>query len=81
MKKFGNIFEKLPASIPEEIFETIVESKTVKIERIISKGHATPQSDWYDQDKNEWVMVIKGAARHRQNRFRTGIKSIHRLGL
>ncbi|MCK4834823.1 MAG: cupin domain-containing protein, partial [Gammaproteobacteria bacterium] len=33
-----------------------------KIERIISKGHSSPESGWYDQDKNEWVIVLKGSA-------------------
>ena len=61
MKK-GNIFSAIPDVISEEIFETIIFDKAVHIERIISKGHASPESGWYDQDKNEWVMVLKGEA-------------------
>ncbi len=34
----------------------------IRIERIISKGHSSPQSGWYDQDKNEWVLLLKGEA-------------------
>ncbi len=58
----GNLFENIPQSIPDEIFETIVESNDVKIERIISKGQTSPKDFWYDQDKNEWVVVLQGKA-------------------
>lgn len=45
-----------------EFFEDIVRSPTVRIERIVSKGHTSPETGWYDQDENEWVMVVKGRA-------------------
>lgn len=61
MKK--NIFQNIPTSIPEEIFESIVESDFVKIERIISKGQKSPGNFWFDQEKTEWIIVIKGKAR------------------
>ena len=59
----GNMFSNLPTSFENETFETILKSGTCKIERIVSMGHATPANDWYDQLKNEWVMVLRGAAR------------------
>lgn len=58
-----NLFTKLPAELPEEFFETLVRSDAVHIERIVSRGHASPADGWYDQDRNEWVMVVQGAAR------------------
>lgn len=61
MKK-DNIFSKVPGSIPDEIFETIAENNNVKIERIISDGHTTPEENWYDQDHDEWVILLKGVA-------------------
>ena len=57
-----NLFENIPQNIPAEIFETIIESESVKIEKIISKGQTSPENFWYDQDKNEWVVVLKGSA-------------------
>lgn len=57
-----NIFDSLPKELGLEVFEDIVRSSTVRIERIISKGHSSPDTEWYDQDENEWVMVIKGKA-------------------
>ena len=61
MKK--NIFTNIPADIPEEIFETIIESDSIKVEKIISRGQKSPGNFWYDQDKNEWLIIIKGEAR------------------
>jgi cupin 2 domain-containing protein len=58
----NNIFNVIPDGISDEIFETLVDTDSVKIELIISKGNSSPDSGWYDQDKNEWILVIKGAA-------------------
>jgi len=35
----------------------------VRIERIISGGHASAADFWYEQDEGEWVMLIRGEAR------------------
>lgn len=59
---FGNIFECISDKNGEEKFESLVGS-TVKIERIISNGHtASPKEGWYDQDHDEWVLILRGAA-------------------
>ena len=58
----GNIFEQLPADFKDEVFEKLLESESVRIERIISKGHSSPAQGWYDQTENEWVMVLQGQA-------------------
>jgi cupin 2 domain-containing protein len=60
-----NLFGDLPGKLPAELIETLVETQHVRIERIISHGHASPEGFWYDQDQNEWVSVLKGAARVR----------------
>ena len=57
-----NIFDTIPEVITREICEPLINTNALKIERIISKGHVSPQTGWYDQDKNEWVIVLKGAA-------------------
>lgn len=59
----NNIFAELPDNLEQEVFETLISTDVVKAERIISKGHRTEAGQWYDQDLNEWVMVLKGAAR------------------
>ena len=57
-----NIYKQIPDNLGEEVFEVLVQSKAVKIERIISKGHKSPDTGWYDQEQNEWVLVLKGNA-------------------
>lgn len=58
----NNIFDAIPTNLKDEVFEHLVDTSKVKIERIISKGHQSPESGWHDQDKNEWVMLLKGEA-------------------
>lgn len=56
-----NLFQQIPENLDQEIFETLVD-KPVKIERIISKGHSSPETGWYDQESNEWVCLLQGEA-------------------
>jgi cupin 2 domain-containing protein len=58
----GNLLEQLPGNPDEEVFEQLLESGQVRVERIVSKGHTSPPGFWYDQAQNEWVVVLKGAA-------------------
>ena len=57
-----NLLRPGPASLPEELVEILAESEHVRIERIVSTGHASPEGFWYDQDETEWVCVLNGAA-------------------
>jgi cupin 2 domain-containing protein len=57
-----SLFENMPADLRQEFFETLVASDRVKIERIVSQGHASPEGFWYDQDENEFVVVLQGSA-------------------
>ncbi|MCK5002275.1 MAG: cupin domain-containing protein [Gammaproteobacteria bacterium] len=58
----NNIFDAIPKNLEAEVFEHLVDADNVTIERIISKGHTSPKPGWYDQDKNEWLIVLQGAA-------------------
>lgn len=58
----SNLFENLPDICRAEIFETILDNSILKIERIISEGQATPLTQWYDQDWDEWVALLQGNA-------------------
>lgn len=59
-----NIFEDIPFDLPDELIEKIAgcPEKGVAIERIISRGHSSPPGFWYDQDKTEFVILLKGKA-------------------
>ena len=58
----GSLLEGIPDELHEELFETICSTNTVTIERIVSRGHASPDGFWYDQEKAEFVLVVKGSA-------------------
>lgn len=58
-----NIFSNIPFLLPNELIETLVASDHVRIERIVSHGHASPDGFWYDQDQSEFVLLVSGAAR------------------
>ena len=61
--EIGNLFDSIPQHLSEEVFSELVRGDKIKIERIASKGHSSPASGWYDQAENEWVAVLKGAAK------------------
>ncbi|NNJ92373.1 MAG: cupin domain-containing protein [Gammaproteobacteria bacterium] len=57
----SNIFSSVPTNFDTEVFQDLFNHGNLRIERIISKGHISPESGWYDQDQNEWVIVLQGA--------------------
>ena len=57
-----NIFKNIPDHIPEELFQEILKTEDIKVERIVSKGHSSADGYWYDQEENEWVILLKGSA-------------------
>ena len=59
----ANLFAGLPQQLPAELVQTLMESPHVRIERIVSHGHASPAGFWYDQPQAEWVLLLRGAAR------------------
>jgi cupin 2 domain-containing protein len=57
-----NIFAGFPPAVTDEVVETIAGSAAVRIERIVSRGQATPDGEWYDQERDEWVLLLAGSA-------------------
>ena len=57
-----NIFNQIPKDLKDELFEDIINTDSLKIERIISYGHTSPKTGWYESEKSEWVIVLKGEA-------------------
>jgi len=62
-EEMTNLFTDLPQSLPDELVTTLLEAAHVRIERIVSHGHVSPDGFLYDQDQHEWVIVLRGAAR------------------
>ena len=57
-----NIFAGVSESSAEEQFLTLFENSSLKIERIISHSHASPEGFWYEQAEDEWVTILRGEA-------------------
>lgn len=57
-----NIFSDIPAQLPEELFDCVLKQDNIHIERIVSRGHVTPEGYWYDQIFDEWVILLQGQA-------------------
>jgi cupin 2 domain-containing protein len=58
----GNLFSPIPLSLPQEVMEVLLATESFRLERIISTGQATPAGKWYDQETNEWVLLLTGKA-------------------
>lgn len=63
--KAKNLFDDVPQQLADEEFKNLVVADNTRVERIISHGHSSPQTGWYDQEQNEWVMVVQGHAKLR----------------
>jgi cupin 2 domain-containing protein len=59
----GNLFDAIPETLSGELFSHLVSGSGFRLEKIVSLGHSSPASGWYDQEENEWVLVIEGSAR------------------
>ncbi|MEO8208973.1 MAG: cupin domain-containing protein [bacterium] len=59
----GNLFD-IPEDLPKnfELFQSVISNENLSIERIISTGQKTPDDQWLEQDKNEWVLLLQGGS-------------------
>ncbi|MEH6625992.1 MAG: cupin domain-containing protein [Motiliproteus sp.] len=60
-----NIFADIPEQLPEELITRVLDKPGIRIERIVSQGHRSEPGFWYEQDENEWLVLIQGQARLR----------------
>ena len=63
MVSTGNLFSLIPKKLKEEQINELFVTEDVRIERIVSRGQACGEDDWYDEEEAEWVLVLSGAAR------------------
>lgn len=57
-----NLLRDLPKICADEHFSDLLVRPGTRIERIVSRGHASPPGFWYDQPRGEWVLVLAGRA-------------------
>jgi cupin 2 domain-containing protein len=62
MIESGNLFARIPDTLATEQLTTLLAKPNLRIERIVSRGHASPPGFWYDQPQAEWVIVLAGSA-------------------
>lgn len=59
-------FDRMPLLATDrdigEAVSRLAGSGAVRIERIVSRGHASPPGFWYDQEETEWVALLAGEA-------------------
>lgn len=63
MPSLKSLLNDIPPTLPEELCQTLLQKPTLRIERILSQGHQSPTDFWYDQDQDEWVLLVEGQAR------------------
>ena len=47
----NNLFNDLPTNLPDNFLTTLLNAANVRIERIVSHGHVSPEGFWYNQDE------------------------------
>lgn len=62
MIEAGNFFADLPHASGNEVTQVLAAFPGARVERIVSRGQASPPGFWYDQAWTEWVVVLSGAA-------------------
>jgi cupin 2 domain-containing protein len=60
-----NLLSPLPDAGAAERVDALLTRPGLRIERIVSRGQASPPGFWYDQAEGEWVLLLAGAARLR----------------
>lgn len=60
--KIRNLLGNIPAALPDEVFETLVQAPSSRLERIVSNGQASPPGFWFEQPEHEWVLLLSGSA-------------------
>ena len=57
-----NIFANIHQNNDQEFIEELIKGRDFRIERNVSRGQASPTGFWYDQEEDEWVLLISGNA-------------------
>jgi len=58
-----NLFKDLPETPESEVLQTLLHTRHVRIDRIVSPpGSSSPDSGWFEEEEHEWVLVLSGGA-------------------
>ena len=70
----GNLLSPPPGTPGEETCATLLRHPAFTLDYIVSRGATNPEGFWYDQERAEWVLLLRG---HAELRFESG--EIHQL--
>ena len=59
----NNLLTGIATELPAELTDILLETKDLRLERIVSRNHRSADDFWYQQEQHEWVMVVQGSAR------------------
>ena len=59
----SNFFKDLPNTTDAEVIQKRCEAAGGYVERIITRGQITPPGQWYEQETDEWILLLQGEAR------------------
>ena len=79
--RMENLFAPIPDDLAEEFVQTLSPRPNLRIERIVSQGHASPPGLWYDQEQSEFVVVLAGAARLQFEEELVELKAGHSINI
>lgn len=57
-----NLIVAPPGTPGDETTTTLIRNPAFTLEQIVSRGAASPDGFWYDQDRDEWVLLLRGEA-------------------
>ncbi|RXJ84064.1 cupin domain-containing protein [Arcobacter sp. CECT 8985] len=57
-----NLFDNIKIDKKAEQFISLLDTKNIKIEKIVSNGQKSPKDFWYDQEEHEFILLLQGSA-------------------
>ena len=58
-----NVYQCSAGPLSEEQEEILAQGESLRVERIVSTGQVSPPSFWYDQEEDEWLVLLRGEGR------------------
>ena len=62
MADLTNLLTDIPDVLPEELIQDILSMPSLRIERIVSLGHASPEGFWYDPGGPRMGPALEGGS-------------------
>jgi len=56
------LFELEPAAGDGEVVRRLIEVRGFRLEQILSRGRCSPPDSWYQEERDEWVLLARGTA-------------------